>query len=74
MSFVARLFADHPASVNETYVQHLASASYFGLRMVIAGFACLIHALLPFVFSATGREAITELHTKMVTHRERDSA
>ena len=72
MSPVARLFAEHPASVNETYLQHLASASYFGFRMVIAGFACLIHALLPFMFSTTGREAISELHKKMVTHRVRE--
>lgn len=63
------LFTDHPASVGETYTQHLNHAGYFGFRMVFGGFACLIHAVLPFLFVKTGSVAITELHHKMVTHR-----
>jgi len=63
------LFTEHPASVGETYGQHLHHAGYFGIRMMFAGFACLIHALLPFLFVKTGSLAITELHHKMVTHR-----
>lgn len=63
------LFTDHPASVGETYGQHLHHAGYFGIRMMFAGFACLIHAILPFLFVKTGSLAITELHHKMVTHR-----
>ena len=63
------LFTEHPASVGETYTQHLNHAGYFGFRMVFAGFACLIHAILPFLFEKTGSVAITELHHKMVTHR-----
>lgn len=63
------LFTEHPASVGESYGQHLHHAGYFGIRMVFAGFACLIHAILPFLFVKTGSLAITELHHKMVTHR-----
>jgi len=63
------LFTDHPASVGETYGQHLHHAGYFGIRMMFAGCACLIHAILPFLFIKTGSLAITELHHKMVTHR-----
>ncbi|MEC9121498.1 MAG: DUF6356 family protein [Pseudomonadota bacterium] len=44
-------------------------ASYFGARMLVAGFACLVHAVLPCLFKTTGRTAISELHTKMVVHR-----
>ena len=44
-------------------------AGYFGVRMVFAGLACLVHAVLPFLFVKTGSLAITELHHKMVTHR-----
>ena len=45
-----RLFTDHPASVGESYAEHLVTASGFGLRMVLAGLACMVHALLPFLF------------------------
>jgi hypothetical protein len=63
------LFTDHPAAVGESYGEHLVMASGFGLRMIFAGFACLIHAVLPFLFVRTGSIAINELHTRMVTNR-----
>lgn len=66
-----RLFNDHPATVGESYGEHLAAASGFGMRMVLAGMACLIHGLLPFLFTRTGSDAIRELHTRMVTNRRR---
>lgn len=69
MQLIQRLFRDHPESVGETYLEHLFQASYFGMRMVVAGLACLVHALLPCLFKTTGRTAISELHSKMVLHR-----
>jgi hypothetical protein len=65
------LFTDHPASVGESYLQHLWAAAGFGSRMVVAGFACLIHGLLPFLFERTGSRAIAELNTRMVDQRRR---
>ena len=67
----ARLFNDHPASVGETYGQHLVHASGFGLRMMVGGFACIVHGLLPFLFVRTGSQQITTLHSKMVTNRSK---
>jgi hypothetical protein len=69
MQLIQRLFRDHPESVGETYLEHLFQASYFGMRMVVAGLACLVHALLPCLFETTGRTAISELHSVMVLHR-----
>ncbi len=66
-----RLFSEHPEAVGETYGEHLVMASGFGLRMIGAGLACLVHALLPFLFVKTGSAAITELHQRMVTSRSR---
>ncbi|MEO0419445.1 MAG: DUF6356 family protein [Pseudomonadota bacterium] len=66
-----RLFVEHPATVGESYLEHLQAASGFGLKMVTAGFACLLHGLLPFLFIRTGSEAVTELHERMVTKRRR---
>lgn len=63
------LFTDHPASVGETYGQHFRHASGFGLRMILGGFACLVHGLLPFVFVRTGSTQIRSLHDRMVTSR-----
>jgi hypothetical protein len=68
------LFTDHPASVGETYGQHMGTAAGFGGRMILAGLACLVHGILPFLFVKTGSAAITELHHRMVTHRDRRTA
>jgi hypothetical protein len=61
-----RLFTDHPESIGETYGEHLVRATVFGGRMVVAGLACMLHALLPFVFVRTGSEAIEELNAQML--------
>ena len=63
------LFKKHPESVGETYFEHMGMASSFGLRMLTAGCACLMHGLFPFLFVKTGSAAITELHDRMVIHR-----
>ena len=68
------LFEDHPASVGETYWQHLCSAWGFSWRMALASLACLVHALLPFLFEKTGSKAITQLHDRMVVNRHRNAA
>ncbi len=66
---VGRLFIEHPQSVGETYGQHWLHATSFGVRMVIGGVACLVHALLPFLFCKTGSRVITELNESMVMKR-----
>jgi Family of unknown function (DUF6356) len=66
-----RLFTEHPASVDETYGEHMVRASCFGGRMVVAGLACMVHALLPFIFVHSGSEAIDELHARMQATRRR---
>jgi hypothetical protein len=71
---VMHLFTDHPASVDETYGEHLIMASGFGWRLVLAGLACFAHALLPFLFVRTGSRMIAELHDSMVAQRRRQPA
>ena len=66
-----RLFTDHPASVGETYLQHLIAASGFGTKMVFAGMACVIHGFLPAIFKNRGSDAICALHERMVVNRRR---
>lgn len=68
---IKRAFTEHPASVGESYVQHMGMAFGFGGRMVVAGLACLLHGIFPFLFKCTGRRCIEDLHHRMVTHRDR---
>jgi hypothetical protein len=66
-----RLFVDHPASVGETYRQHLCAATWFAGQMILGAAACLIHALLPFLFVRTGSRIIARLHDRMLVNRAR---
>ncbi len=69
-----RAFSAHPASVNETYTEHMAVAASFSWRLMYGGLACLIHAIFPFLFVTTGSRLVTELHDEMVTNRVRREA
>lgn len=64
-------FTAHPQSVGETYAEHAAMASGFGVKLLLAGLACLVHAVLPFLFVKTGSAMIADLHERMVAHRRR---
>lgn len=66
-----KLFTEHPASVGETYGEHFVMASSFAVRMILGGFACLIHGFLPFLFVRTGSSEISSLHAAMVVNRNK---
>lgn len=68
---IRHLFTDHPASVGETYFQHLCTATGFAARMFIGAIACFLHALLPFAFRHTGSDCISSLHEEMIQNRRR---
>jgi len=69
MRTLTRAFTEHPASVNESYPEHLAVSWSFAFRLLGAGFACLLHGLFPFLFTTTGSRAIATLHERMVANR-----
>ena len=69
ISTVNRAFAEHPASVGETYGEHFVVAGSFGWALFKASLACFVHAVLPFAFEKTGSKAISELHTRIVMKR-----
>lgn len=64
-----RRFTDHPASVNETYFQHMGMAFGFGGRMLLGSLACFVHAFFPWLCLTRGSDTIRQLHHRMVTHR-----
>jgi hypothetical protein len=60
-----RLFLDHPRSVDESYFEHLLFAGGFAFRLIGAGFAALIHALVPCLFEKTAGQMIVKMHDKI---------
>lgn len=68
---IKQAFTQHPESVGETYFEHLSHACGFGVRMVLGGFACILHGILPFLFVKTGSKQIETLHGKMVVNRSK---
>lgn len=70
---IDRMLFAHPRSVNESYGEHLFVAGSFGVTMVGAGLACLVHAIVPGLFVRTGSLAIERLHVRMVTNRRKNA-
>jgi hypothetical protein len=60
-----RLFLDHPRSVDESYFEHLLFAGGFELRLLGAGLAALVHAMIPCLFEKTASQMITQMHDKI---------
>lgn len=67
----ANPFTEHPSAVGESYLAHLRTAAGFGWEMIAGGIACLVHALLPFLFVRTGSDCICRLHERMHARRRR---
>jgi hypothetical protein len=67
-------FTEHPASVGETYTEHMASAWSFSGRMAVGALACFLHGVFPFLFTRTGSGIINELHGRMILNRTRQRA
>jgi len=71
MKRIAKLFTEHPNSVNETYFEHMGQALYFFAHFFTAALAAFVHAFLPFLCIKTGSNIITHLHDRMVANRVR---
>ena len=59
------LFTAHPRDINETYGEHAGHAVYIGLRMLGAGLACLVHAVIPGLCVRTASEAVADIQDLM---------
>lgn len=61
---ITRIFTDHPASVDESYFEHMAFAARFSALLLAAGLAALVHAVLPFLFESTASRIVALLHRR----------
>ncbi len=64
-SVLDRWFRDHPASVDETYFQHMAFAASFAGWMGLAAGAALVHAIVPAVCETTASRILARLNAKI---------
>lgn len=64
-----RLFLDHPRSLGMSWAGHGIGAVKIGVRMIGAGTACLIHAVVPSLFTETAGRTVTDLHAYMQKRR-----
>ncbi|MEM6902993.1 MAG: DUF6356 family protein [Pseudomonadota bacterium] len=61
-----RIFLEHPGSVDETYFQHMRFAIWFAAKLLMAGFAALIHAFIPCLFEKTASQIVGQLHARLL--------
>jgi hypothetical protein len=59
-----RLFLEHPRSIGETYFEHQRCAFEIGATLIAAGFACLIHGLVPAAFRDTGSRVVSQVYQR----------
>lgn len=59
------LLMAHPRDIGESYGQHAGHACYIGARMIGAGIACLVHAVLPGLFVRTASHTVDDIQSLM---------
>lgn len=69
-----RFLTEHPATVGETYGQHLGRALRSAVSLAGAAIACAVHALLPAFFVTTASRTITRLNDEIAGLRDDDAS
>ena len=62
---IAVLFTDHPAAVNETFLQHMRFAFGFSFWLGVASLAALVHAFIPALCQTTASRILMRLHARI---------
>ena len=69
---ISRVFLDHPQSVNESYLEHMAFAGWFSAKLFMAAGAALVHALIPCCFEKTASRITAELYERTHNRGSKD--
>jgi hypothetical protein len=64
-----RLFLEHPRSLGMSWAGHAAGAVKIGAQLVGAGCACLVHAVVPGVFTQTAGKTISSMYEHMMRRK-----
>ena len=66
-----RMFLEHPRSLGMSWAGHGIGAVAIGARLVGAGCACIVHAVVPGVFTQTAGKTITDMYDHMAQRKAR---
>jgi hypothetical protein len=66
-TILQRLFLSHPQAVDESYGEHFLFALGFAARLLGAGLAALVHAIIPCLFETTASRMIREMHDRIAS-------
>jgi hypothetical protein len=69
MPKLASLFTEHTQSLGMSWAGHAAGAIRIGAKMIGAGGACIVHAIVPGWFTETAGRTIVALHDHMVSRK-----
>jgi len=64
-----RLFLEHPRALGMSWAGHGAGAVAIGATLVGAGLACLVHAIVPGLFTQTAGKTITRMYAHMAQRK-----
>jgi hypothetical protein len=68
-SLGGRLFSDHPRSLGMTWASHGLGAIVIGARLIGAGTACMVHAVVPGWFTQTAGRTVMRMHEHMTKRK-----
>ena len=68
-SMTDRLFAEHPRSLGMSWAEHGIGAAKIGGELIAVGAACLVHAVVPGLFTQTAGKTITRMHSEIVRRK-----
>lgn len=67
--------SSHLKQINEKYFEHMLYAQKYGLKLILAGIACMIHGLIPDIFVTTASQTMesikSEIHSRK--HKGKDA-
>jgi len=64
-----RMFLEHPRSLGMSWAGHGIGAVAIGARLVGAGCACMVHALVPGLFTQTAGKTINGMYEHMMQRK-----
>ena len=64
-----RLFLEHPHSLGLSWAEHATGALRIGAELIGAGFAALVHAAVPGIFTQTAGRIVARTYAQMEARR-----
>jgi len=64
-TMISKVFFDHPATVEESYFEHMAFAGGFAFNLFLAAAAALVHAIIPCLLEKTAGNLIRKMYARI---------